>query len=335
MVRRTRKEEVRRNYDISGTDEDIVRIYLKEMGRTPMINRDDEVALGMVLAGKKRKVELSTGEDIKGKEAARMAFIKSNLRLVVSVAKKYRGRGLGFLDLIEEGNIGLMRAVDRYDYQKGYKFSTYGSWWVRQGITRAIADKARTIRIPVHMIESMNKLLGVRERLYEELGRKPTVEELAGVIDLGEDKIRKIMRVIDETVSLDEELGDNGESLASLVENTAVEGPEVQVSRSILEYVIKEKMERYLKPEDMDILVLRFGLNGVEELAERYDLVEKALKKKATKKKREDIIPPYTLEEVGVAVGLTRERVRQKESRALRELKKHIKVFKAMEGRVD
>ena len=264
---------------------DSVQMYLWEIGKTPLITAEREVALA-------KRIE-------KGDELARKELTEANLRLVVSIAKKYVGRShsLSFLDLIQEGNIGLFRAVEKFDYRRGYKFSTYATWWIRQSITRAIADQSRTIRIPVHMVETINKYVQTTRRLVQELGREPLPEEVASEMNLDVDKVRHIMKISQETVSLETSVGssDNNEStLVDFIKDNKMVMPNKQAARTLLKKHIGEALEG-LTPREQKILKIRFGLeDGVT----------------------------HTLEEVGREFGVTRERIRQIEAKALEKIRK-------------
>ncbi len=264
---------------------DSVQMYLWEIGKTPLIKAEREVALA-------KRIE-------KGDELARKELTEANLRLVVSIAKKYVGRShsLSFLDLIQEGNIGLFRAVEKFDYRRGYKFSTYATWWIRQSITRAIADQSRTIRIPVHMVETINKYVQTTRRLVQELGREPLPEEVASEMDLDVDKVRHIMKISQETVSLETSVGssDNNEStLVDFIKDNKMVMPNKQAARTLLKKHVEEALEG-LTPREQKILKIRFGLDdGVT----------------------------HTLEEVGREFGVTRERIRQIEAKALEKIRK-------------
>jgi len=259
---------------------DPVRMYLKEIGRIPLLKAEEEVDLA-------QRIE-------KGEKRAREKLIQSNLRLVVSIAKRYLGRGMSFLDLIQEGNIGLMRAVEKFDWKRGYKFSTYATWWIRQAITRAIADQARTIRIPVHMVETINKINKAQRMLVQELGREPLAEEVGAEIGLSADKVEQILKMTQSTVSLEAPVGEEEDStLGDFIEDKQTITPEDAASNQFLRKQIKEIL-KYLSPREQKILCLRFGLEDGET---------------------------HTLEEVGREFGVTRERVRQIEAKALEKLR--------------
>jgi RNA polymerase primary sigma factor len=259
---------------------DPVRMYLKEIGRIPLLVREQEIELA-------QKVDV-------GDLRAKAKLTQSNLRLVVSIAKRYIGRGMSFLDLIQEGNKGLIRAVEKYDWKKGYKFSTYATWWIRQAITRAIADQARTIRIPVHMVETINKLIRIQRRLMQELGREPSPEEIGDEMELPGDRIREILKISQKTTSLETPIGDDEDSyLGDFIEDTTQVSPYDATSKQFLKDNIEEVLTA-LSPREAQVLRMRFGLSG-----------ERAM----------------TLEEVGSRFGVTRERIRQIEAKALRKLK--------------
>jgi RNA polymerase primary sigma factor len=261
--------------------DDSVRMYLREIGKINLLTNEEEVKLA-------KRVE-------RGDIWAKKRLAEANLRLVVSIAKKYIGRGLSLLDLIQEGNTGLMRAVDKFDYRKGFKFSTYATWWIRQAITRAIADQARTIRIPVHMIETINKLIRVERQLVQDLGREPTPEEIAQEMGLDVDKVEHIIKISQETVSLEAPVGEEEDSrLGDFIEDTKHVSPEEQTSQTLLKDKIQEFLNA-LQPREQKILKMRFGLEDGRT---------------------------HTLEEVGQEFGVTRERIRQIEAKALSKLKK-------------
>lgn len=258
---------------------DPVRMYLKEIGRRPLLKKEEEIELA-------KRVE-------KGDLKAKAELVQSNLRLVVSIAKKYMNRGLSFLDLIQEGNKGLIRAVEKYDWRRGYKFSTYATWWIRQGVTRAIADQARTIRIPVHMIETINKMLRVNRKLTQELGREPTPKEIGREVGLTPSKVRYIFKIAQRTASLEKPIGEDEDSyLGDFIEDTTQPSPYDLTSKGLLKKDLEEVLKTLSKRE-AEVLRMRFGLLGEK---------------------------PATLEEVGKRFGVTRERIRQIESKALRRL---------------
>ncbi len=270
--------------ELSGLEEvainDPVRMYLKEIGRIPLLKREEEIMLA-------QKTEA-------GDKRAKDKLTQSNLRLVVSIAKKYMGRGMSFLDLIQEGNKGLIRAVEKYDWTKGYKFSTYATWWIRQAITRAIADQARTIRIPVHMVETINKLIRTQRKLMQDLGREPTDEEVGKELDLEPDRVREILKISQKTTSLETPIGDDEDSLLGdfIADEGQVSPYEATTKQLMLENV--EEVLATLTDREAKVLKMRFGLHGAKAL---------------------------TLEEVGREFGVTRERIRQIESKALRKLR--------------
>lgn len=259
---------------------DPVRMYLREIGRIPLLTRDQEIDLA-------QKTEAG---DMRAKDR----LTSANLRLVVSIAKKYIGRGMSFLDLIQEGNKGLIRAVEKYQWKKGFKFSTYATWWIRQAITRAIADQARTIRIPVHMVETINKLIRVSRKLMQTLGREPLPEEIAEVMEITADKVREILKISQKTTSLETPIGDDEDSyLGDFIEDTKQASPYELTTQRLLRENIEEVLSG-LSDRESKVLEMRFGLRGAK---------------------------PMTLEEVGREFGVTRERIRQIEAKALRKLK--------------
>lgn len=260
--------------------EDPVRMYLKEIGKVPLLSSDDEIELA-------KKIEL-------GDEDARERLTEANLRLVVSIAKRYVGRGMQFLDLIQEGNLGLIKAVEKFDYRKGYKFSTYATWWIRQAITRAIADQARTIRIPVHMVETINRLVRVSRQLLQELGREPSPEEVASRVDMPVERVREIMKVSQEPVSLETPIGEEEDShLGDFIQDDQVAVPADAATFTMLHEQLMEVLDT-LTEREQKVLRLRFGLDDGR---------------------------PRTLEEVGREFNVTRERIRQIEAKALRKLR--------------
>ena len=277
--------------------EDPVRMYLKEIGRVPLLSMEQEKSLAMAIeAGENELLKNGTADSlivVHGDEAKRQ-LTEANLRLVVSIAKKYVGRGMLFLDLIQEGNLGLIRAVEKFDYRKGYKFSTYATWWIRQAITRALADQARTIRIPVHMVETINRLIKISRQLLQELGREPSVDEIAESMGLTPEKVREVMKISQEPISLETPIGEEEDShLGDFIEDQEAIAPAEAASVMLL----KEKMADVLQnltERERKVLVLRFGLEDGHQ---------------------------RTLEEVGQEFGVTRERIRQIEAKALRKLR--------------
>ena len=272
------------NLDLSIPDgvslDDPVRMYLKEIGKVPLLSPEEEIELA-------KRMEL-------GDENARKRLAEANLRLVVSIAKRYVGRGMQFLDLIQEGNLGLIKAVEKYDYSKGFKFSTYATWWIRQAITRAIADQARTIRIPVHMVETINRLIRTSRQLLQELGREPTPEEIAEKMEMPVERVREIMKISQDPVSLETPIGEEEDShLGDFIQDDEASQRAEEASYTLL----REQLEEVLKtltPREEEVLRMRFGLIDGK---------------------------PHTLEEVGKKFDVTRERIRQIESKALRKLR--------------
>ena len=271
--------------------DDPVKMYLKDIGRVPLLSADDEIELA-------RKMQ-------EGDEEAKKKLSEANLRLVVSIAKRYVGRGMLFLDLIQEGNLGLMKAVEKFDYQKGFKFSTYATWWIRQAITRAIADQARTIRIPVHMVETINKLTRVSRILLQKYGREPTPAEIAKEMNVSEERVREIQKIAQDPVSLETPIGEEEDShLGDFIEDDRAVTPSDSVSSTMLKETLLSVLNS-LTPREEKVLRLRYGVDDGR---------------------------PRTLEEVGKEFNVTRERIRQIEAKALRKLRhpsrsKHLKDF--------
>ncbi|HVS42875.1 MAG TPA: RNA polymerase sigma factor RpoD [Candidatus Dormibacteraeota bacterium] len=260
--------------------DDPVRMYLREIGRVPLLRKEQEVEYAMAIE--------------QGDEEARRQLTEANLRLVVSIAKKYIGRGMSFLDLIQEGNMGLIRAVEKFDYRRGYKFSTYATWWIRQAVSRALADQARTIRVPVHMVESINKQIRVSRRLLQELGREPTEDEIADEMGITPERVREIITIARDPVSLETPVGDEDDShLGDFIEDKLAPAPLEEASMAMLRLEVEHVLDT-LTPRERRVLQLRFGLIGGHQ---------------------------RTLEEVGKRFGVTRERIRQIESKALRKLR--------------
>lgn len=260
--------------------DDPVRMYLKEIGKVPLLSAEEEIELA-------KQMEL-------GDEEAKKRLCEANLRLVVSIAKRYVGRGMLFLDLIQEGNLGLIKAVDKFDFRKGFKFSTYATWWIRQAITRSIADQARTIRIPVHMVETINKLIRISRQLLQEYGREPTPEEIASEMDISEEKVREILKIAQEPVSLETPIGEEEDShLGDFIPDDDVPAPAEAAAFSMLKEQLVEVLDT-LTDREQKVLKLRFGLDDGRA---------------------------RTLEEVGRRFDVTRERIRQIEAKALRKLR--------------
>ena len=300
-----------------GPGADGVRMYLKEIGKVALLTAEQEVSLAKrIEAGLEAAQQVADLEDEHGEgnvptalarpQERRMAdgfeakslLIEANLRLVVSIAKRYRNRGLQFLDLIQEGNLGLMRAVEKFDYTKGFKFSTYATWWIRQAITRAIADQARTIRIPVHMVETINKVLRVQRQALQELGREPTIEELSARVDMTPARVREILRINQDTISLEQPMGDEEDfSLSDLIEDQGAVVPADAAARALLNEAVKQALSE-LSEREQKVVRLRFGLDDGQM---------------------------RTLEEVGKEFGVTRERIRQIESKTLAKLRHPIR----------
>lgn len=278
----TAKEDKQELIDLSEISDDSIRMYLNEIGRYPLINGDEEVRLGRLIK--------------KGDQSARKKLAESNLRLVVSIAKKYMGRGLGLLDLIQEGNVGLFRAVDKFDPEKGFKFSTYATWWIRQGVTRAIADQSRTIRVPVHMTETINRFNYTYRMMTQELNREPLIEELATELEMDVRKVRQIMRISQDILSIDTPVGkEEDTTLGDFIQDDKYEKPDEAANMHMVKTNLYDMLD-FLTPRERKIVIMRFGLDGGEV---------------------------HTLEEVGKEFGVTRERVRQIEAKTLQKLRNH------------
>jgi RNA polymerase primary sigma factor len=286
------EEEVDEGEDLLSQDQyfddasdDSVRLYLREIGKIPLLNAEEELALAQrVVAGEKR---------------AKDKMAEANMRLVVSIAKRYSGRGLDFLDLIQEGNTGLLRAVEKFDPDKGFKFSTYATWWIRQAITRAIADQARTIRIPVHMVETINKLLRTQRRMTQELNREPTIEELGKELEMEPEKVEYVMKIKQDITSLDAGVGRDGDDEDSVLRDFIEDEDSVTPEESAASQLLKEQVQAILSSlsdREQKIIKMRFGLENGKS---------------------------HTLEEVGQEFAVTRERIRQIEAKALAKLRKH------------
>lgn len=282
--------------DLESSLDDPVRMYLREIGRVSLLSAEEEVRLAQRMErGKAERLKSAPCRRyIDDGEEAQRCLTEANLRLVVSVAKKYIGRGMSLLDLIQEGNIGLIRAVEKFDYTKGYKFSTYATWWIRQAITRAIADQARTIRIPVHMVETINRLIRISRRLLQDLGREPTSEEIAEQMEISAEKVREIIKVSQEPVSLETPIGEEEDShLGDFIEDHTALAPAEAASHQLLKEQVEDVLES-LTERERKVLQLRFGLDDGRS---------------------------RTLEEVGKEFHVTRERIRQIEAKALRKLR--------------
>jgi RNA polymerase primary sigma factor len=286
-------------------------MYLKEIGKVKLLDAALEVELAeRILAGTEAEARLAADEIVSGRTGAEQradqrlvrqgheakeALIEANLRLVVSIAKRYRNRGLAFLDLIQEGNLGLMRAVEKFDHTKGFKFSTYATWWIRQAITRAIADQARTIRIPVHMVETIHKVVWAQRQFHQETGREPTTEELAALVDMTPERVREILRINQDTISLEQPIGDEEDfSLSDIIEDREAVVPGDAATRLMLDSALRDALG-HLTLREQDVVRLRFGLEDGKI---------------------------RTLEEVGKAFGVTRERIRQIEAKTLAKLRR-------------
>jgi len=312
LARRIRRRSERMNADRSdvGSTADTVRMYLKEIGRVDLLTVDDERRLAQAIdEGNRAAMEIDAEHDgvvishedqrrmmrtVTAGQRAKSELIQANLRLVVSIAKRYSGRGMQFLDLIQEGNLGLMRAVDKFDHTKGFKFSTYATWWIRQAITRSIADQARTIRIPVHMVESMNRVLRMQRQMHQELEREPTLDELADRCGLALDKIREILRISQDPLSLDSPVGEEDDSnLADFIEDLTADAPADMATKRMLTQAVELALGE-LSEREQEIVRMRFGLDDGQA---------------------------RTLEDVGKEFGVTRERIRQIEAKTLAKLR--------------
>jgi RNA polymerase primary sigma factor len=318
-IREESPEEV--VYGIVGVAEEIevsdpVRMYLQEIGRVPLLDAQQEVELSMTMEAGRRAAERLADEELAAAERvilerarregerAQRRLVEANLRLVVSIAKKYLGRGMPLLDLIQEGNLGLMRAVEKFDYRKGFKFSTYASWWIRQAVTRALADQGRTIRVPVHMVETINKLAAVQRNLSQELGREPTIEEIGDDLELEPSKVTELRRIAQDPLSLETPLGEEDDStLGDFVEDREAEAPVAAASFKLLQGYLRVVLEE-LNERERQVLVMRFGLADGRI---------------------------HTLEEVGKHFNVTRERIRQLETKALAKLRQPSRARK-LEG---
>ena len=308
------------NDDVSVSDP--VRMYLQEIGRVPLLTAQQEVELAMALEGGVRAEDQLKDDDaanledseriileraVRAADKARKHLVEANLRLVVSIAKKYVGRGMGLLDLIQEGNLGLMRAVEKFDYRKGFKFSTYATWWIRQAVTRSLADQSRTIRVPVHMVETINKLARAQRSLMQDLGREPSIEEIAGEMEMEPERVSELRRIAMDPVSLETPLGEEGDStLGDFVEDPDAEVPVEAASFRLLQGYLSLALEE-LNDRERKVIIMRFGLEDGKV---------------------------RTLEEVGEHFSVTRERIRQLETKALAKLR-HPQRSKRFEGYLD
>ncbi|MFW2335149.1 RNA polymerase sigma factor RpoD [Ilumatobacter sp.] len=306
LTRRRRRRGQKRAAKGDGGTSDTVRLYLREIGQVDLLTTEDERRLAQLIEeGQLAAAQIDEGtadaasermllRAVQRGERAKSELTQANLRLVVSIAKRYSGRGMQLLDLIQEGNLGLMRAVDKFDHTKGFKFSTYATWWIRQAITRSIADQARTIRIPVHMVEHMNRLTRVRRQMHQELEREPTVDELAAKLQMEPDKVRDLLRYALDPLSLDSPVGEEDESnLGDFIEDANVDGPADAATRAMLHEAVEQVLGE-LSEREQEIVRMRFGLDGAQA---------------------------KTLEEVGREFGVTRERIRQIEAKTLAKLR--------------
>jgi RNA polymerase primary sigma factor len=306
LTRRRRRRGQKRAARVDSGTSDTVRLYLREIGQVDLLTTEDERRLAQLIEeGHLAAEQIDAGthaaaEDrmlmraVQRGERAKSELTQANLRLVVSIAKRYSGRGMQLLDLIQEGNLGLMRAVDKFDHTKGFKFSTYATWWIRQAITRSIADQARTIRIPVHMVEHMNRLTRTRRQMHQELEREPTVDELAVKLQMEPEKVRDLLRIAQDPLSLDSPVGEEDESnLGDFIEDANVDGPADAATRAMLHEAVEQVLGE-LSEREQEIVRMRFGLDGAQA---------------------------KTLEEVGKAFGVTRERIRQIEAKTLAKLR--------------
>ena len=306
LTRRRRRRGQKRAAKGDGGTSDTVRLYLREIGQVDLLTTEDERRLAQLIEeGQSAAAQIDEGSAdestqrmllraVQRGERAKSELTQANLRLVVSIAKRYSGRGMQLLDLIQEGNLGLMRAVDKFDHTKGFKFSTYATWWIRQAITRSIADQARTIRIPVHMVEHMNRLTRVRRQMHQELEREPTVDELAAKLQMEPEKVRDLLRYALDPLSLDSPVGEEDESnLGDFIEDANVDGPADAATRTMLHEAVEQVLGE-LNEREQEIVRMRFGLDGAQA---------------------------KTLEEVGREFGVTRERIRQIEAKTLAKLR--------------